>query len=402
MAEKAMIDKRFLALPAVVFAAAALLFSRPVDTRVEIINLRTHTHPTSTRIVIDIGQLREYNAAELTGPDRVYVDIHQAKLNPILHAKSIPVNNGYVKSIRIAQKNRNTVRAAVDLDFSKIKKHHVWHLFDPFRIVIDIYPETDLEAPAAEDLSLPAEPTRAGYSMARQLGLGIGRIVIDPGHGGRDPGCLGRKGTREKTVVLDVAKRLQKLLTDNTRLEVVLTRESDILIPVEERTVIANQKRADIFISIHANANPRKNYSGVATFYLNFSRDPSVMATAARENATSTKNIGEMTDIIRKITRNSKIAESRDLAEKIQASLVGRLKTQHKSVRDHGVRGGPFWVLIGGEMPSVLVEISHLSNATEESRLRTETYRQHVARGIYDGILKYINSLGKGSSYEKT
>lgn len=364
-------------------------------SQIEVHNLRSHTHPSFTRIVVDIGALREYNSNRLIDPDRIYVDIYQAKLNPLLHGKTESINNEYVKQIRIAQKNASTVRVAVDLDFSKVRHFNVWHLFDPFRIVIDIYPGEPQNKPPKEKITKPPQPTKSGYSMARQLGLGIKRIVVDPGHGGRDPGCIGKKGSREKNIVLDVALQLKKLLEANTDLEVIMTRESDIYVPVEDRTVIANQKQADIFISIHANSNPRKNHAGVQTFYLNFSSDPSVNEIAARENATSTKNISEMRGIIQKIARNSKIAESKDMAGKIQRMLSRHLQKLYKDVKNLGVKGGPFWVLIGGEMPSILVEISHLSNPKEESRLNTARYRQHIAQGIYAGIMEYINSLGK-------
>ncbi len=359
------------------------------DNRVEIYNLRHHTHPTFTRIVLDIGELREYVYDKLVDPDRLYVDVFQAQLNPILHGTAIPIENDYLQRIRIAQKNPLTVRMAVDLDFQRIDRYRVFHLPDPFRLVIDIYP-------SKESSVHPPEPTETGYSMARQLGLGIQRIVLDPGHGGKDPGCVGSSGLFEKDVVLDVSKRLRTLLTQKQGLEVIMTRESDIFIPVENRPVIANQKKADLFISVHANSNHKKSHAGIETFYLNFSLDPSVNAIAARENATSTKNLGEMKDIITKIAQNSKIAESKELAEKVQAHLAGNLSRSFRDIKDLGVKGGPFWVLIGGEMPSILVEISHISNLKEEGRLKTPEYRQKIAEGIYQGILNYIKSLGKG------
>lgn len=372
------------------------LSSAKQDTRVEIYDLRSYTHPTYTRIVVDIGTLREYSYNQLQNPDRVYVDIYQAKLNPILHGKTFLVKNAYLHQIRIAQKTRTTVRVVADLDFQKVKKYRVWHLFDPFRVVFDIYPQaTDVE-PSSSKTPQPPEPSSSGYSIARQLGLGIQRVVIDPGHGGQDPGCISRKGLQEKNIVLDVSRRLEKLLSQNMGLEVVLTRESDIFIPLENRTVIANQKMADLYISIHANAHPSKKRRGVETFFLNFSQDPSVNEIAARENATSTKNISEMKEIIKKIVQNSKIVESKDLAEKIQKNLVKCLSQKYREVKDLGVKGGPFWVLIGGEMPSVLVEISHLSNSQEEEWLKDPHYRQQVAQGIYQGILDYLHSLGKG------
>lgn len=389
-----MLIRKYLQL-FIMFFLPLLCFSNP-DTRVEIYNLRHWTHPYFTRIVIDVGKLREYAYNELQNPDRIYVDVYQARLNPILHGKKIPVENDYLQQIRIAQKTNSTVRAVADLNFKRIKHYRVFHLFDPFRIVIDIYPQKESPPSPAQKPTSPPEPTAEGYSMIRQLGLGIRRVVIDPGHGGSDPGCVGKKGLREKDVVLQVSLLLKKMLNERKDLEVILTRETDISLPPEDRPVIANQKQADIFISVHANAFPNQKFSGVETFFLNFSRDPAVNAIAARENATSTKNIGEMMDIIKRIVRNSKIVESKELAKKIQNNLVKRLSQKYADIKDLGVKGGPFWVLIGGEMPSVLVEISYLSNPRDESRLRNPQYLQEVAQGIYEGIVEYIHSLGKG------
>jgi N-acetylmuramoyl-L-alanine amidase len=380
----------------IVFFILLLPLFPSAQSTVEVYDLRSYTHPTYTRIVVDIGKLREYSSAELKDPDRIYVDIYQASLNPILHGKTVSPKCDYLKEIRIAQKTSTTVRVVAELDMAKIDRYQVFPLFDPFRVVIDIYPkEAAAEAPA-EKTPQPAEPTPSGYSLIRQLGLGIQTVVIDPGHGGQDPGCISKKGQKEKDIVLDVALELRNLLIAGKKLNVILTRESDIFIPLENRTVIANQQKADLFISIHANAHRNKKRQGVQTFFLNFSPDPQVNEIAARENATSTKNISEMQEIIKKIVRNSKILESRDLAEKIQRNLVKWLSLKYAPVEDLGLRGGPFWVLIGGEMPSVLVEISHLSNAQEAERLKSPAYRKQVAKGIYEGILDYMRSLGKG------
>jgi len=379
-----------------VFPSPSSFLAAQQDSRIEIYNLRHFTHPTFTRVVVDIGNLREYSFNKLVLPDRIYVDIYQAKLNPILHNKTYLVKNDYIHQIRTAQKSPNTVRVVVDLDFHKVKRFQVWPAFDPFRVVLDIYPIEAQPETSPEKPSLPAKPTKEGYTMARQLGLGIQRIVIDPGHGGTDPGCIGRNGTKEKTVVLDICRRLKKLLDGHEGLQVILTRESDIFVPLENRTVIANQKQADLFISIHANAHPSRKRFGVETFFLNFSHDSSVIETAARENATSTKNISEMKGILEKIVRNSKSVESKELAEIIQKSLINSLKKIYKDTKDLGHKGGPFWVLIGVETPSVLVEVSHLSNSKEETKLRSAQYRQHIAQGIYNGIKEYIQSLGKG------
>jgi N-acetylmuramoyl-L-alanine amidase len=336
-------------------------------------------------VVVEVGKVREFNFNELTSPDRVYVDIYRARLNPVLHNQTYSVESGYLHQIRIAQKNPSTVRVVVDLDFNAAY-YRVWHLPEPFRIIIDVYPKKT---------PVPPPGPKPKTSIIRQLGLGIQRVVIDPGHGGKDPGCVGKNKHREKEVVLDVALRLKKLL-DPLGLDVILTRETDIYLAPETRTVIANQKQADLFISIHANASRNRKLSGVETFFLNLSQDPSVVETAARENAASTKSISRMRDTIQKILQNTKISESKELAQIIQKNLVENLSQKYSGVNNLGVKGGPFWVLIGAEVPSVLVEISFLSNAKEEERLRTSEYRQRIAQGIYQGIIAYKSSLEKG------
>ncbi len=387
-------------------AAAALLSlgaGKPQDNRTEIVNLRYFTHPNFTRIVLDIGKLREYTAGDLQQPGRIYLDVLQAKLNPILDGQSYPVKTDYLSQIVVFQKSASTVRVVIDVEFTKVKNYRAYNLFDPFRIVIDIYPRQPGETPgpAAKTTpgappAKPADPSASGYSMARQLGLGVRTIVLDPGHGGADPGCIGKTGTQEKDITLDVSTALKKMLVEKGGLNVIMARESDVQVPLESRTVIANQKRADLFVSIHANAHRDRKREGVETFFLNFSPDPAVVELAARENATSTKNMGQMNDIIKKIAQNSRIDESRVLAERIQRRLLESLALANPKVKDLGVKGAPFWVLIGSEMPSVLVEISHLSNPSEEARLKTTRYRELAVQGIYNGIMDYIRSLGKG------
>ncbi|MGZ5479395.1 MAG: N-acetylmuramoyl-L-alanine amidase [Candidatus Aminicenantales bacterium] len=399
---------------------AALVLSLPAappqgDQRIEIVNLRRYTHPNFTRIVIDIGQLRDFTFGELRDPGRVYVDVLQAKLNPILQGQSYLVKTDYVSQIRISQKTISTVRLAVDVDFSRIESYRVYHLFDPFRLVVDIYPrgaaDVPAQTPASADKTVPPgnrsqppvkravdpkDPNLNATSMARQLGLGVRTVVIDPGHGGPKPGTIGKSGLQEKDINLAVGLALKKLLVEKAGIDAILTRESDVDVGLDDRTVIANQKRADLFVSIHSNAHRDRKRGGVETFFLNISPDPSVVELAALENATSTKNIGDMKTILQRIVQNSKIQESYDLAVDIQRNLVKALSKDLPTIRDLGVKGGPFWVLIGGEMPSVLVEISHLSNAKEEAKLKTSKYRELAAQGIYDGIMEYIRSLGKG------
>ena len=361
-------------------------FASYPDSRIEIHEVRYHIHPSYTRVVVEIGKVRDYNFNQLRSPDRVYVDIYQVKLNPSLHGQSYLVQCDYLDQIRIAQKAPSTVRMVVDLDFKKAY-YKVWHLPDPFRLIIDVYPKDIPDLPP---------PPKLKTSIIRQLGLGIQRVVIDPGHGGKDPGCIGiQHKLLEKNIVLDVSLRLKALL-ESLGLEVIMTRETDIYLPPETRNVIANQKQADLFISVHANANRNRKLSGVETFYLNLSQDPTVIETAARENATSTKNIGQMRETIKKILQNTKIPESKELAQTIQKNLVHTLSQKYSGVRDLGVKRGPFWVLIGAEVPSVLVEISYLSNPAEEEKLRDPQYLERVALGIYQGIIAYKSSLEKG------
>jgi N-acetylmuramoyl-L-alanine amidase len=393
---------------ALVSLAVCLLQGQAPDPRVEIANIRYHTHPNFTRIVLDIGKLREYTPGLIQEQGKIYVDILQARLNPILMDKTFPISTDYLKQISVSQKTVSTVRVAADVDLARVGAYRVYHLFDPFRVVIDISPKMGPAPPAPvpglekeavppkNAVAKPPDPSASGYTMIRSLGLGVRTIVLDPGHGGTDPGCLGKGGGREKDVVLDVAQSLKKMLVEKGGFDVILTRETDIFVPLEDRTVIANQKRADLFISIHANATRNRKRTGIEAFYLNFSPDPAVNEIAARENATSAKNISEMKNIIQAIVRNSKIQESKELAEKIHNGLLKSLKAKYSAMNSLGVKGGPFWVLIGGEMPSMLVEISHLSNAQEEARLKTAAYRTVVVQGIYEGIMEYVRSLGKG------
>jgi N-acetylmuramoyl-L-alanine amidase len=370
----------------------------------EIHNLRYYTHPNFTRIVLDVSVLREYVWNETLTPSEITVDVFQARLNPIVPEESAPSRADYLKRLRIAQKSPTTVRLTIEADLSRVRLYQVYNVADPFRIVIDIYPKdktgpaaTEAPAPAPKPKTpQPAEPVRGGYSLARQLGLGVRTIILDPGHGGSDPGCLDPAGPQEKDLNLDIALRLKAILEAETDLSVILTRETDIHVPLETRTVVANQRKADLFISIHVNAFRSKTRRGIETFFLNFSPDPAVNELAARENATTTKTIGEMDKIIRKIAQNSRIIESRVLAEKIQANLVQYLARRYANVKDLGAKGGPFWTLLGSEMPSILVEVAHLSNPDESKRLQDPAFRQNAARGIFEGLAAYIRSLGKG------
>jgi N-acetylmuramoyl-L-alanine amidase len=260
-------------------------------------------------------------------------------------------------------------------------------------------------SPAAADLdsgthsesrleSREATPTAAGdRSLTRALGLKIGKIVIDAGHGGHDTGTIGPNGLCEKDVVLDVAKRLGRLLESRLGAEVVYTRKDDTFVPLETRTAIANRERADLFISIHANSSRDGDARGVETYYLNFTSSPEALEVAARENAVSEKSIHELQDLVKKIALKEKIDESREFAGDVQESLYGGLSLENAGIRNRGIKKAPFIVLIGANMPSILAEISFVSNPTDERKMETSEHRQRIAESLYRGVAKYANGL---------
>jgi N-acetylmuramoyl-L-alanine amidase len=239
-----------------------------------------------------------------------------------------------------------------------------------------------------------AQPTAAGdRSLIRALGLKIGKIVIDPGHGGHDTGTIGPSGLEEKDLVLDVSRRLGKLLQTRLGAEVIYTRKDDTFIPLETRTAIANQEAADLFVSVHANSSHDPDARGVETYYLNFTSSPEALEVAARENAVSEKSIHELQDLVKKIALKEKIEESQEFASDVQQSLHSGLSVKNPGLRDRGVKKAPFIVLIGANMPSILAEISFVSNPGDERRLGSPDYRQKIAESLYRGIAKYVSGL---------
>jgi N-acetylmuramoyl-L-alanine amidase len=239
-----------------------------------------------------------------------------------------------------------------------------------------------------------ASPTASGdRSLIRALGLKIGRIVIDPGHGGHDTGTIGPNGLEEKDLVLDVGRRLGKLLQSRLGADVVYTRKDDTFIPLETRTSIANQEQADLFVSIHANSSRDPDARGVETYYLNFTSSAEALDVAARENAASDKSVYELQDLVKKIALKEKIEESREFASNVQRALHSGLAAKNPGIRDRGVKKAPFIVLIGANMPSILAEISFVSNPGDERRLQTSDYRQRIAESLYRGISKYVGGL---------
>lgn len=430
-------------------ANAQLAEERENDSRMpRVTNIRSWNADSYTRIVVDLEDTVKYESARITSPDRIYFDLYEARLSPTLSGKTFEVANGFLKAIRVAQNKAGVVRLVLDVD--SVKEYSAFLLPNPYRLVIDVHgqqpvnvasrispPTSDAkdtkvaaenndsvaehangvdakpplprptetlpirkatarEAGARASLT-PAEPkpTHDGqHSLTRALGLKINRIVVDPGHGGHDMGTIGPHGLAEKDLCLDVALRLGRLIQEKLpAAQVVYTRKDDTFVPLEARTAIANQAKADLFISIHANSSQDRNARGVETYYLNFATSQEAMEVATRENALSQTSLHDLQDMIRKIARNEKIEESKELAGDIQDSLAKRLQQISHSERSRGVKKAPFVVLIGADMPSVLTEISFLSNPNDEKLLKKPEQRQRVAEGLFRGVSSYLVSL---------
>ena len=459
--------------------------------------IRTSLNGDATRITIDLDNTVEFTSGRINNPDRIFFDLHAARLTPEVARTSIHAEGDLLTAVRVAQNHVGVVRVA--LDVNGVKEYTALLTKDPTQLVIDLYgssfgaeplrtasvkrPEKvekmpaeeskqtevaagsaprdtqiaaakagDQAAPAGEqwpavpntkpvvtgtldasntpannaqpnprnsppsaksrnskslrasateakpDLvrpTSPPQPLRDGQStLTRTLGLKIGRIVIDPGHGGHDTGTIGPTGLMEKDLCLDVALRLGRIIEQRLPgAEVIYTRSDDTYVPLEERTNIANQAKADLFISIHANSSRNTGARGIETYYLTLKSTPEAMEVAARENATAQEGVHDLESLVKRIAQTEKIDESKEFAQDIQESLTNRIQKSSKSVRNRGVRKAPFVVLIGADMPSILTEISFLSNPADEKLLKQPEQRQKVAEGLFQGISSYLQNM---------
>ncbi len=353
--------------------------------------IRYWSNPDYTRVVIHVNEAVRYSERllrkdpSINKPPRLFIDLHNTRIGPGLE-QSIPIHDGLLKRVRAGQHKAGSVRVVLDID--GIKSYKIFPLQDPFRIVVDVIGDR-LSAKKRDSESKGSK----GLSLSQQLGLHVGKIVIDPGHGGRDSGAIGPSGLREKDVVLKISKELEKIIKKKLGCEVVLTRRDDRFIPLEERTAIANTQKADLFISVHANASHNRKAHGIETYFLNLSSDEEAIRVAARENATSAKKISDLQSILRDLMMNSKVNESCRLAEYVQVSMLKNLGPKYSGIKDLGVKQAPFYVLIGAEMPSVLVEVSFISNRREEKRLKCKSYLDNVASSIFMGIKGYVDGM---------
>lgn len=352
---------------------------------VSVTGIKYWSNPNYTRIIINLSKEATFSHhllkedPKIEKPRRLYIDIENARLSPSL--KPTAIDDVFVKTARAGQYKKDTVRVVFDI--KSIEDYKIFPLDGPFRIVVDI-------------IGKPADKTQHVFSnltIAQQLGLKIKRIVIDAGHGGKDPGAIGKQGLKEKDVVLKIASGLKESLSKDTGADIIMTRDSDIFIDLPVRTAIANSKEADIFISIHANASPNRKASGIETYFLNLTNDERSIRVAARENAVSTKKMSDLQFILNDLMKTSNTNESSRLAAKVQDSLVSNLRKKYDDVKGNGIKGAPFYVLVRANMPSILVEVSFISNPKEEARLDDNNYIQDIVAGITSGVHEYIKVM---------
>lgn len=401
-----------------------------------------------TRVVINTSGPVKYLEKLLgksTGkPRRLMIDFFNSYVEPRFRAP-VPIKEGLLKRIHTSQYTADTVR--VDLDMESISSYSIFSLVDPFRVIVDVRGRLRSKPvvasvpnikPAKVPVRKTAYPTPKGHSLAtknpsavnhksvnetaitpraenppatpripfipssgkplslaQQLGLRVKTIVIDPGHGGKDPGAMAN-GLKEKNIVLKVAKKLALILRKKLDCRVILTRSTDVFIPLEERTAIANKNDADLFVSLHVNADPDAEASGFETYYLNLTSNPEAMRVAAYENETSTHQISEMKNILSSILKNSKIQESSRLAEQVQEALIHGLRKDFTGIKDMKVRKAPFYVLMGAEMPAILVEMSFITNKHDARHLKSNRFLTNIADDISKGIQSYISTNTAG------
>jgi len=342
----------------------------------------------------EVRRLREDSARGL--PPRIYVDILGAQLQ-LASKEPMPVDDGLLRQVRVGQYSADVVRVVLDME--SLATYNAFTLPDPFRLVIDVQGQKAQET-AAKEGQVKAE-SAGRRSLARNSrppvapapsAAGIRKIVLDPGHGGKDPGAIGPGGIAEKDIVLNVAKKLALKLRREMGVQVVLTRQDDRFIPLETRTAIANAEDADLFISLHMNASPNADARGIETYYLDNTTDEAAKRLAARENGTSQKNISDLQFILSDMTQNMKLEDSITLAHRLQGSLVSGMSKVMAEVKDLGVKQALFFVLVGARMPSVLVELGFITHRGEGRALNQARYQDAMVDALYEGIEKFGQS----------
>ncbi len=357
------------------------------------------TQPGTTRIVLDLESTVAVTANQSAGPDRLIIELRptgtpvatgilppkkQPAPEPAVETLVPPRDPAPVETVRVEPPRVETARTeTARIETAKLEPPKI----EPPRIV-------SAPKPVVENSPQPANRTASGdTSLVRALGLKLGKIVIDAGHGGHDQGTAGAAGLLEKDLVLDVSLRLKELIESRLNSQVILTRSDDSYVGLERRCQIANEAKADLFISVHANSSPVKNVSGVETYYLNFTTSKAALDVAARENASSEHSIAELKDLIAKIALRDKVDESREFAAKVQNALYAQSVKGNTSSYDRGVKKAPFVVLIGASMPAILAEIGFVTNPKDETLMKKAEYRQKIAEALYRGVSAYASGL---------
>lgn len=384
------------------------------DTPAKVSAIRHWSGGTRTRIVIDMDRPFRFEALELRDPPRLSFDIKKANMTEELCKVHEPlmINDGILRQVRFSQFDQETVR--VVLDVASIKSYSAFPLREPDRLVIDISGDSVRVEPGQADPGRTEDgheegegedtasgsgksPKSSPQPFAEQLSLKVETIAIDAGHGGHDPGAIGRRGLKEKDVTLDISRRLAQLVRERLGIKVVMTRDRDVFVKLDDRPGIAIKNKADLFVSIHANANRRHTARGIETYIQGIhATDRDAMATAARENATSMKTLSELNDVVKDmlkgLTMTANDEESIKLAHAVHSSLLDNVKLYQKSVVDLGVKRAFFYVLVNSQIPSILAEVGFISNPEEERLLRQPEYRQKIAEALFDGIKKFVES----------
>ena len=364
----------------------------------ELVKVRHWSSDEYTRVVLDMDGQTEYEHhllkpdPEIKKPHRLFIDLQETRLDPEVQ-EEVKVKDGILKQVRTGQYRKSTSR--VVLDIQDLEDFRVFSLQSPFRIVVDVFAtkrDSQKRLKKAtkskkDQYELDKKSKSLAGSLVEQLGLKIGTVMIDPGHGGKDPGAVFGK-EYEKDINLRMAKILGELLKQEG-LKVLYTRRKDVFIPLEERTAMANAQKADLFISIHVNAHKNKRVNGFELYTLNLAKTKDAVRVAARENSVSVKKISDLQVILTDLMLNSKIRESKELAENVHAKTINYAQRFYKDLNDHGVREAPFYVLMGAKMPAILVELGYLTNYKDRKRLKSYAYLKRIAYGLVNGIEAY-------------
>ena len=366
--------------------------------KTRVTGLKLLTLKDQTRVMLDLSRETKFAVSRLKEdpvkhiPARIYIDIPGAKL-ALASRDTLSVDDGVLRQVRVGQYSADVVRVVIDMN--SLRAHNAFIIPEPTQLVIDIL---GLGAPQkfpAKEVATRAEPvSQKSIAIAKKADLpaaasGLRKIVLDPGHGGRDPGAIGAGGVAEKDIVLSVAKRLARKLRDELGVQVILTRHDDRFVPLEDRAALANSEGADLFISLHVNASPNSEARGIETYYLDNTTDEAAIRLAARENDTSRRNISDLQFILSDMTQNMKLEDSITLAHRLQGSLVGGMTKVMGDVKDLGVKKALFHVLVGARMPSVLVEMFFISNRAEARAMSQDSHQDALVDSLYEGIQKF-------------